>query len=130
MDFDVLVPDTSESEEGSPIQSWGIARSVPETSLEESQTEEEAVALCSGGLAAYDDDDPELSPTLAPEITFKLFPLLICTRVYTLCGVYSTLKGSNVSKCAPYETSDFYRLSISRSVLKICSVKVRPRTQK
>ena len=57
MDFEALVPDTSESEEGSPIQSWGIARSVPETTSEESQTEEEAVALCSGGLAAYDDDD-------------------------------------------------------------------------
>ena len=67
MDFEALVPDTSESEEGSPIQSWGIARSVPETTSEESQTEEEAVALCSGGLAAYDDDDnPELSPSLAP----------------------------------------------------------------
>ena len=31
---------------------------------------------------------------------------------------------------APYGASAFYRLLISRSVLKICSVKVRPRPPK
>ena len=43
-------------------------------------------------------------------------------------GVFCML--GSYKSAAPYGTSAFYRLLISRSVLKICPIKVRPRTPK